>query len=96
MLRTAGNFNTDVGLPLTILSATGDEAAWVLEMAMRGRGEIAVPDRGRAARTSASSPTSRAAHLETLGAREIARAKGELFAGLGAERLGGAARRPIR
>ena len=37
----AGSFNTDVGLPLTILSATGNEAAWVLEMAMRGRGEIA-------------------------------------------------------
>src|SRR4029079_13296102 len=39
--RTAGSFNTDVGLPLTILSATGNEAAWVLEMAMRGHGEIA-------------------------------------------------------
>ena len=39
--RTAGSFNTDIGLPLTILSATGNEAAWVLEMAMRGRGEIA-------------------------------------------------------
>ena len=33
-LRTPGNRNTDVGLPLTILSAAGNEASWVLEMAM--------------------------------------------------------------
>src|SRR6185503_10118044 len=38
VLRTPGNFNTDVGLPLTILSASGGEAAWVLEMAMRAPG----------------------------------------------------------
>ena len=50
VLRTPGSLNTDVGLPLTILSARGDEAFWVLEMAMRGRGEIALPGRHRAAR----------------------------------------------
>src|SRR5262249_34897749 len=33
-MRTPGNRNTDVGLPLTILAATGTEASWVLEMAM--------------------------------------------------------------
>jgi UDP-N-acetylmuramoyl-tripeptide--D-alanyl-D-alanine ligase len=83
VLRTPGNFNTDVGLPLTILSASGAEAAWVLEMAMRAPGEIAYlteiarPDIGIITNVAA-------AHLETLGSIEgVARAKGELFAGLG-------------
>ena len=40
VLATQGNLNTDVGMPLTILSATGREDYWVLEMAMRGAGEI--------------------------------------------------------
>jgi len=81
--RTAGNLNTDVGLPLTILAAGGDEAAWVLEMAMRARGEIAtLTDIARPAIGVITNVA--AAHLETLGSlEEIARAKGELFAGLG-------------
>jgi UDP-N-acetylmuramoyl-tripeptide--D-alanyl-D-alanine ligase len=85
VLRTPGNFNTDVGLPLTILGASGAEAAWVLEMAMRGRGEIAyladVARPGVGVITNVSG-----AHLERLGSlEEVARAKGELFAGLGPE-----------
>jgi UDP-N-acetylmuramoyl-tripeptide--D-alanyl-D-alanine ligase len=84
-LRTPGNFNTDVGLPLTILSASGTEAVWVLEMAMRARGEIAtladIARPGIGVITNVA-----AAHLETLGSlEEVARAKGELFAGLGAD-----------
>ncbi len=82
VLRTPGNFNTEVGLPLTILSATGKEAFWVLEMAMRGRGEIALladiarPHIGVITNVSG-------AHLERLGSiEEVAHAKGELFAGL--------------
>ncbi|HZL19749.1 MAG TPA: UDP-N-acetylmuramoyl-tripeptide--D-alanyl-D-alanine ligase [Polyangia bacterium] len=83
-LRTPGNFNTDVGLPLTILSADGEEAVWVLEMAMRARGEIAYLT--EIARPAIGVITNvAAAHLETLGSlEEVARAKGELFAGLGA------------
>jgi len=83
VLRTPGNFNTDVGLPLTILSATGAEAAWVLEMAMRAPGEIAYL--AEIARPEIGIITNvAAAHLETLGSIEgVARAKGELFAGLG-------------
>jgi len=82
-LRTPGNFNTDVGLPLTILSASGGEAVWVLEMAMRARGEIAtltdIARPGIGVITNVA-----AAHLATLGSlEEVARAKGELFAGLG-------------
>ena len=83
VLRTPGNFNTDVGLPLTILSATEAEAAWVLEMAMRAPGEIAYL--AEIARPEIGIITNvAAAHLETLGSIEgVARAKGELFAGLG-------------
>lgn len=81
-LRTSGNRNTDVGLPLTVLEATGREAFWVLEMAMRARGEIAyLAERARphvAVVTNIG-----AAHLERLGSlEEIARAKGEIFGGL--------------
>ena len=85
VLRTPGNFNTDVGMPLTILSASGEEAAWVLEMAMRARGEIALLT--ELARPAVGIITNVAgAHLETLGSiEEVARAKGELFAGLGPE-----------
>ncbi|MGN6586887.1 MAG: UDP-N-acetylmuramoyl-tripeptide--D-alanyl-D-alanine ligase [Solirubrobacterales bacterium] len=35
------NFNTEIGLPLTVLEAPGDTDVLVLEMAMRGRGQIA-------------------------------------------------------
>ena len=85
VLRTAGNLNTDVGLPLTILSATLREKVWVLEMAMRARGEIALL--ARIARPRIGVITNVAgAHLERLGSlEEVARAKGELFAGLPAD-----------
>jgi UDP-N-acetylmuramoyl-tripeptide--D-alanyl-D-alanine ligase len=83
VLRTAGSLNTEVGLPITILEAVGDEPYWVLELAMRGRGQIATlteiarPDVGVITNVGA-------AHLELLGSlQEVARAKGELFAGLG-------------
>jgi UDP-N-acetylmuramoyl-tripeptide--D-alanyl-D-alanine ligase len=81
--RTAGSFNTDVGMPVTIMSATGNEAAWVLEMAMRGHGEIA--HLADVARPHIGVITNvGAAHLERLHSlADIARAKGELFAGLG-------------
>ena len=86
VLRTPGNLNTDVGLPLTILSAQpATRRAWVLEMAMRARGEIAYlaeiarPDIGVITNVAG-------AHLETLGSiDEVARAKGELFAALAAQ-----------
>ncbi|HEX4403332.1 MAG TPA: Mur ligase family protein, partial [Polyangia bacterium] len=85
VLRTPGSLNTEIGMPVTMLSASGNEAAWVLEMAMRGRGEIAyladVARPGVGVITNVSG-----AHLERLGSiEEIARAKGELFAGLGAD-----------
>ncbi len=39
-LKTEGNFNNDIGLPLTILQLERDYQAAVFELAMRARGEI--------------------------------------------------------
>ncbi len=90
--RTAGSFNNDVGLPLTILSATGNEAAWVLEMAMRGHGEIAYL--AEIARPHIGVITNvGAAHLERLGSLAEHRAReGRAVRGARPRRLGGAAR----
>ncbi len=84
-LRTVAsreNFNTEIGLPLAILGAPRDTQALVLEMAMRGRGQIAElatiaePDVGVIVNVGP-------VHLEQLGSREgIAAAKAELIAGL--------------
>ncbi len=82
VLRTRGNLNTDVGLPMTVLESTEEEDFWVLEMAMRARGEIAYladiaqPHIGVVTNVAG-------AHLERLGSiEEVARAKGEIFHGL--------------
>jgi UDP-N-acetylmuramoyl-tripeptide--D-alanyl-D-alanine ligase len=82
VLRTQGNLNTDVGLPMTVLESTEEEDFWVLEMAMRARGEIAYlagigkPHVGVVTNVAG-------AHLERLGSiAEVARAKGEIFHGL--------------
>jgi UDP-N-acetylmuramoyl-tripeptide--D-alanyl-D-alanine ligase len=82
VLRTNGNLNTDVGLPLTVLAADGTEAFWVLEMAMRARGEIAYL--AAIARPHVAVVTNvGSAHLGLLGSLdEVARAKGEIFTGL--------------
>ena len=82
VLRTQGNLNTDVGLPLTVLAATGKEDFWVLEMAMRAPGEIALL--ARIAEPHVALVTNVAgAHLGRLGSLDaVARAKGEIFAGL--------------
>ena len=79
---SAENFNTEIGLPLTILSAPEDTDTMVLEMAMRGTGQIAElasiaePDVGV---ITIVGPV----HLELLGTIEaIAAAKAEIIGGL--------------
>jgi UDP-N-acetylmuramoyl-tripeptide--D-alanyl-D-alanine ligase len=77
------NFNTEIGLPLTILSAPSDTELLVLEMAMRGVGQIAelcqIAEPDVAAITNVGP-----VHLELLGTVEaIAAAKAEILIGLG-------------
>jgi UDP-N-acetylmuramoyl-tripeptide--D-alanyl-D-alanine ligase len=81
-VATPANLNTEIGLPLVLLSAPVDTEAVVLEMAMRGPGqiaqltEIARPDVGVIVNIGP-------AHLELLGSLEaIAAAKAELIAGI--------------
>ena len=73
------NLNTEIGLPLTILEAPGDTEAMVLEMAMRGEGQIAElvavaePDVGVIVNVGP-------VHLELLGTVDrVAAAKAELI-----------------
>jgi UDP-N-acetylmuramoyl-tripeptide--D-alanyl-D-alanine ligase len=82
VVASPANFNTEIGLPLALLGAAGDSELLVLEMAMRGPGQIAEltaiaePDVGVIVNVGP-------AHLELLGSLEaIAAAKAELIAGL--------------
>jgi UDP-N-acetylmuramoyl-tripeptide--D-alanyl-D-alanine ligase len=79
---TPANLNTEIGLPLALVGAPADTELVVLEMAMRGPGQIAEltaiaePDVGVIVNVGP-------AHLELLGSLEaIAAAKAELIAGL--------------
>lgn len=79
-LKTVGNFNNLVGLPLSLLPATTDHDVAILEMGMNRPGEIA-------RLTEIAAPdvccitNIRDAHLAGLSTIEgVARAKGELFA----------------
>ncbi|MEN6350659.1 MAG: UDP-N-acetylmuramoyl-tripeptide--D-alanyl-D-alanine ligase [Syntrophomonas sp.] len=82
-LKTEGNYNNDIGLPLSVLRLQENHQAAVFELAMRAPGEI-----GRLARiaipTCALITNAEAVHLETLGSVEnVAMAKTEVMAGLG-------------
>ena len=76
------NFNTEIGLPLTILCAPEGTGTLVLEMAMRGSGQIA--ELARIAEPDVGVITLVGpVHLELLGSIEaIAAAKAELIGGL--------------
>jgi UDP-N-acetylmuramoyl-tripeptide--D-alanyl-D-alanine ligase len=78
-LKTNGNLNNEIGLPLTLLELNTSHQVGVLEMAMRGPGEIdllchlASPD-------GAIITNIGVAHLERLGSQDnLARAKGEIL-----------------
>ncbi len=79
---TKDDWNAEIGVPLTLLSLTPQHRVVVLEMAMRGLGQIA--ELVEIAQPSIGVVTTIGeAHLEFLGSREnIARAKGELIVGL--------------
>ena len=82
VVATPLNLNTEIGLPLTVLGAPADTEVLVLEMAMRGAGQIAElariaePDVGVIVNVGP-------VHLELLGTIEkIAATKSELIEGL--------------
>ena len=81
-LKTEGNLNNEVGLPLTLLRLRLEHVAAVVELGMNHPGEmsrltaVAEPD-------AALITTVQPEHLEGLGSIEgVADAEGELFAGL--------------
>ena len=76
--RTAANYNNEVGLPLTLLGITPEDTAAVVEIGMRGMGQIAAlapiaaPSIGMVTNVCE-------VHMELLGSIEnIAKAKAEL------------------
>jgi UDP-N-acetylmuramoyl-tripeptide--D-alanyl-D-alanine ligase len=85
VLKTEGNLNNEIGVPLTLFRLRQTHAAAVIEMGMSHRGEIArlseIAQPGVGVITSVH-----AVHLASLGSiDEVARAKGELFSGLPAD-----------
>ncbi len=79
-LATQGNFNNEIGLPLTLFNLTADHQAAVLELGMNHHGEIT--RLGAICRPTIGVITNVGpAHLEFLGSLEgVAQAKGELMA----------------
>lgn len=82
VVATRANQNNELGVPRTLLAANPETDVVVVEMGMRGLGQIASlcdfvrPDWGLVTNVGES-------HIELLGSREnIARAKSELFAAL--------------
>jgi UDP-N-acetylmuramoyl-tripeptide--D-alanyl-D-alanine ligase len=85
VMATGGNFNNDIGMPLTLLKLRVTHRYAVIEMGMNHPNEIfyltriARPDVALVNNASG-------AHLQGLGSVEnVARAKGEIFAGLNSE-----------
>jgi UDP-N-acetylmuramoyl-tripeptide--D-alanyl-D-alanine ligase len=79
------NYNTEIGMPLSLLAAPPETEILVMEMAMRGMGQIAelceIAEPDIAAITNVGP-----VHLELLGTVEaIAEAKAEIIGGLGSE-----------
>ncbi|MGA1481291.1 MAG: UDP-N-acetylmuramoyl-tripeptide--D-alanyl-D-alanine ligase, partial [Candidatus Nanopelagicales bacterium] len=80
-----GSFNSEVGLPLTVLSCTTRTKYLVLEMGMRGRGHIAYLCKIAHPRIAGVINVG-SAHIELLGSREaIAEAKAEIIDDLPAD-----------
>jgi len=85
VVYTEGNRNNEIGVPLTILRAGLDTDVLIVEMGMRGQGEIAMlceiarPNLGLITNVGTS-------HIEILGSQEaVAEAKGELVRSLPAD-----------
>lgn len=82
LYKTEGNFNSTIGMPMSMLELNQHNEAAVFEMGMSGLGEIEYMS--EAARPDIAIVTNiGSSHLEALGSREnIRRAKMEIVAGL--------------
>jgi UDP-N-acetylmuramoyl-tripeptide--D-alanyl-D-alanine ligase len=87
VVKTQANFNNEIGLPMTLLRIKDDTEIAVVEMGMRGLGQIramkqiAHPDAAIITNVGET-------HIELLGSIEnIARAKSEILEGFTAENL---------
>lgn len=84
-LKTPGNYNNEIGLPLTLLRMDESTEVAVVEMGMRGLGEIEALCR-IAGPTAAVITNIGETHLELLGTiSNIAAAKGEILASVPAD-----------
>lgn len=84
-LATRGNLNNDIGVPLTLLELARNHRHAVVEMGANHTGEIAYLT-GLARPDVALITNAGPAHLEGFGSVEgVARAKGEIFRGLGSD-----------
>nr|WP_051020974.1 UDP-N-acetylmuramoyl-tripeptide--D-alanyl-D-alanine ligase [Synechococcus sp. PCC 6312] len=82
VLKTEANYNNEIGVPKTLLQLTADHDFAVIEMGMRGPGEIALLSRMAQATVGVITNVG-TAHIGRLGSREaIAQAKCELLAEL--------------
>jgi len=85
ILATQGNFNNDIGLPLTLLTLDSQHRAAVIEMGMNHPGEIAYLAR-IAKPTVALVTNAQRAHLAGMGSIDtIAAEKGSVFQELGTD-----------
>jgi len=83
VLSTAGNFNNDIGLPLTLLRLTEKTQFAVVELGANHQGEIAYTSQ-LAQPDVALINNIMPAHLEGFGSLEgVAKAKGEIWSSLG-------------
>lgn len=83
VLATHGNFNNDIGLPLTLLKLRAHHRAAIVEMGMNHPGEIAYLTR-IARPTVALVTNAQRAHLEGMGSLDaVALEKGTIYEGLG-------------
>ena len=82
VLKTVGNFNNEIGVPLTLLGLNSSHHFAVIEMGMRGLGEIAYL--AEIAQPQVGVITNVGdAHMERLGSRnQVAQAKSELISAL--------------
>lgn len=87
-LYTGGNFNNDIGVPLTLLRLTREHQYAVIELGANHQGEIAYTTGLTRPETALVNNLS-AAHLEGFGSLAgVAKAKGEIFYGLPSDGIG--------